>query len=569
MLIRSLFALLLVAGITAPEPQSSPDPEAATVVTQVLGSARHPGLKWPAIEDVSRDLWALYDGESDRLAWFERGTPLPTTSGAVAAVADVRRLGLDPSDYDSAFLQAQWVTVQERLASPVARAHFDLALSVAVARVLKAVHVGRVEPELLGWKYAGPRKPYDGLASVREARLRGLPEVIRSLEPATPAYARARATLATYRSLAAAGEPARVPALPAGMPRLTPGMTWTGVPLLATRLLATGDLASMPEGRAPRHVGPLVVAVKRFQARHGLEPDGSIGPATLKALNVPLAERVRQLERSMERLRWLPDLADEPHIFVNVATFRLEAADPRAPDPPVRMNVVVGGALDHQTPLFIEQLEYIEFRPYWNPPKSIVVEEILPKARADATYLPRNGYEIVASRATSATALDPTPETLDKVERGRLFIRQRPGPGNSLGLVKFMFPNDDAVYMHGTPTRRTFRKARRDASHGCIRLEHPEALAAWLLRGDPAWTPARIDAAMKADASSRVTLDEPMAVILFYDTVEVSDTGVTSFLPDIYGHDAVLAQALAKGYPYPAPPQMPPPVIEPAPPGKP
>lgn len=552
--LRSLLALLLLAPVVSLQPAPATlDPEAAATVTQLLGGARHPALKWPVIDDVSKDLWAVYEGEADRLVWFDGTSPLPTTAGAVATLADAARFGLDPEDYDATRLQAQWSELQARRGSAVARAQFDLALSVGVTRLTRAVHIGRVEPALLGWKYEGPHTPHDGVAALLDARAKGLVEVLRDLEPRTPVYTRTRATLATYRSLAAMGEPPRLPALPAGVPRLMPGMAWSGLSALAARLAATGDLAAMPAtGKDPRYVGPLVDAVRRFQGRHGLDADGRLGPATLAAINVPLAERVRQLERSLERQRWLPDLADEPHILVNIASFRLTATDPRASDAPLRMNVVVGGALDHQTPLFLEQLEYIEFRPYWNPPRSIVVDEILPKARADATFLARNAYEIVASRAASAAAFEPTPETLDKVAQGRLFIRQRPGPGNSLGLAKFMFPNDDAIYMHGTPTRRTFTRARRDASHGCIRLEHPELLAAWLLRGDEAWTRARIDAAMKADTTSRVTLDEPMSVILFYDIAEVSDTGVTSFLPDVYGHDATLAEALAKGYPFPA-----------------
>ncbi|BCS32238.1 hypothetical protein TBR22_A14480 [Luteitalea sp. TBR-22] len=557
MLLRSLLALLSLAPLMAFQPATvAPDPDVAASVTRILGSARHPGLRWASIDDVSRDLWVVYEGEPDRLAWFDGGAPLPTTAAAVAAVADAARFGLDPEDYDATRLQAQWADLQGGPAAAATRAQFDVALSVAVARLARAVHVGRIEPELLGWKYAGAHQRHDGVAAVLNARTRGLAEVLRDLEPRADGYTQTRAALATYRALAALGEPVQVPPLPSTMPRLMAGATWAGVPALAARLVATGDLPSAPAmDRAPRYAGTLVDAVRRFQGRHGLEADGRVGAATLAALNVPLAERVRQIERSLERLRWLPDLADVPHILVNIASFRLRASDPRTPGPPLRMNVVVGGAADRQTPLFIEQLEYVEFRPFWNPPPSIVKDEILPKARADATFLARNAYEIVASRAASATAIEATPENLAKVEHGRLYIRQRPGPGNSLGLAKFVFPNDDAIYMHGTPTRHTFRKARRDASHGCIRVEHPEALAAWLLRGDAAWTARRIDAAMKAETTSRVMLDAPVPVILFYDTVQVSDTGDIAFLPDIYGHDRTLAAALARGYPYPAIPQ--------------
>ena len=215
------------------------------------------------------------------------------------------------------------------------------------------------------------------------------------------------------------------------------------------------------------------------------------------------------------------------------------------------MNVVVGQSLDHQTPLFVEQLEYIVFRPFWNPPRSILVDEILPKARRDHAYMARNQYEIVASGADDAVALEVTAENLEKVQQGRLTLRQRPGPSNSLGLAKFIFPNDENVYMHGTPSRGGFAKARRDLSHGCVRLEDPAALATWILRDQTDWSRTRIEAAMAGDKPVRVPLEQPMTVVLFYDTVHVSRQGVVYFMDDIYGHDKVLDAALKEGYPYP------------------
>ena len=226
------------------------------------------------------------------------------------------------------------------------------------------------------------------------------------------------------------------------------------------------------------------------------------------------------------------------------------ASDPRGADEPLRMNVVVGQSLNHQTPLFVEQLEYVIFRPYWNPPYGITVKEIVPKARRDPGYMARENLEIVASGADNATALEPTPENLSKVVAGKLSIRQKPGEKNSLGLAKFMFPNDEAIYMHGTPAQQLFSKARRDFSHGCIRLEDPARLAEWVLRDQPEWTRARIDAAMKGDRPTRVNLKQPITVVLFYDTVHVNSENVVFFAEDIYGHDRTLGAALEQGYPY-------------------
>jgi murein L,D-transpeptidase YcbB/YkuD len=555
-LLLTVLSLLLLAPPVAVQTPATADPDVAATVTQVLGAAQHPRLKWPAIGDVTRDLWPLYDAEPDRLLWFEGRKPLPAVEGAVLTVNDARAYGLDPDDYDAAALQVQWAAIRTGSATAIERAQFDLALSIAGARMVRAVYVGRVDPALLRWNYAGPRKSLDPMTLLQDARSgRGLADVLRSLEPRVSHYVRARATLATYRALADAGEPPAVPALAAGVKKIVPGQAWAGSSQLAARLRALGDLVSEGDQAQAAYAGSLVDAVKRFQARHGLEADGVIGAGTIRALNVPLAARVRQIELAMERMRWLPELSDQPNVFVNVANFRLWANDPRGKEEPLRMNVVVGGALDHQTPLFVERLEYIVFRPFWNPPRSILIKEILPRARQEPGYMARNQYEIVASGADDAPALEATPENLDKVQQGRLALRQRPGPSNSLGLAKFIFPNDENVYMHGTPSRGGFAKARRDLSHGCVRLQDPAALAAWVLRDQPEWTRARIDAAMAGDKPVRVNLRQPMTVVLFYDTVHVSRQGVVFFMDDIYGHDRVLDAALKQGYPYPAQPR--------------
>ena len=247
-------------------------------------------------------------------------------------------------------------------------------------------------------------------------------------------------------------------------------------------------------------------AVKRFQGRHALEPDGVIGSGTIEALNVPAAVRVRQIEMALERERWLPEMRKEPHVFVNVPLFRLWAYDPARPDEPLRMNVVVGKTLGHKTPIFVDEMEYVIFRPYWSPPPSIIRSEIVPKARRDPSYLDRQNMEIVASGDENAPALPATPENLDKVVAGRLFVRQKPGEKNSLGLAKFIFPNSENVYMHGTPAQSLFARARRDFSHGCIRLEDPARLAQWVLRDSPEWTRERIDAAMRGARPTHVNL---------------------------------------------------------------
>jgi murein L,D-transpeptidase YcbB/YkuD len=531
------------------------DAEVSATVDQVLGSATHPGLRWSAIPDVVAALKPHYDAEADRLLWFEGDRPGPlieATLGSFAAAADH---GLAASDYDAAPLAEQWKTLKTGVGSGPERALFDLALSVGAARMLKAVQVGRVDPATMLWGYDIAARPLDlgkALADARQGR--GLADALEAHQPPFPHYRRARRMAAIYRDLAKAGEPPEVAELARGVRKVESGTPWAGVPQLEARLRRFGDLAAdagMSEADPQVYSGAVVEAVKRFQRRHGLDPDGVLGPGTIRALNVSLADRIRQIELSMERMRWLPTLSDRPNVFVNVALFRMWATDPTTGEEPLRMNVVVGDSLDHRTPIFVEQMEYVIFRPYWNPPRGILVKEIMPRAQRDPGYLASQQMEIVASGADDASAVPATPENLAKVLSGRLFLRQRPGPRNSLGLAKFIFPNSEDVYMHGTPARAAFARARRDLSHGCIRLEDPARFAEWVLRDQPEWTRERIDTAMQGERPTRVNLKEKLTVVIFYATVHVNSEDEAFFVDDIYGHDRALDAALAQGYPYP------------------
>jgi len=211
----------------------------------------------------------------------------------------------------------------------------------------------------------------------------------------------------------------------------------------------------------------------------------------------------------------------------------------------------VGKSVGHATPIFISEMAYIVFRPYWNPPPGILRAEIVPRERREPGYLASEDMEILDAGSPGGAALPPTPANLDAVLAGSLLLRQRPGPKNSLGSAKFIFPNDEHVYMHGTPARQLFSRARRDFSHGCIRVEDPVSLAEWLLRDDGNWTRERILAAMAGAKPTQVNLKRTLTVMIFYDTVYVDSTGEVNFADDYYGHDAKLAEALAHGFPYP------------------
>jgi L,D-transpeptidase YcbB len=530
------------------------DADLASTVTMVLTSARHPEMAWPELPDVAPTLKELYDAEPDHLFWFNGTQPLPGVAGVVRGLAMADEQGLRRADYDADRLLEEWVGLRSGApVEPAQRALFDLALSANVARLVAAVQHGRVDPATLRWGYATVPRSLDRAKVLRDLRGSGdLGRLLGKLQPPFAHYARAKTTLARYKKMAAA-EPPLVPELAKGQ-KIEPGKPWAGVAPLAARLRALGDLRAEPAA-APAasdlYQGALVEAVKSFQRRHGLEPDGVIGRDTVAALDVSVAQRVRQIELAMERMRWLPDMSERPSVFVNLPLFRLWASDPKTGEEPVRMNVVVGKSMEHKTPIFLDQMEYVIFRPYWNPPYSITVKEIVPHARRDPGYLARENMEIVASGDDGAEALPATDQNLSGVLAGRLRLRQKPGPRNSLGLAKFIFPNADNIYMHGTPAPQLFARARRDFSHGCIRLEDPARLAEWVLRDQPEWTRAKIDAAMHGERPTRVNLKQPLSVVLFYDTVHVNSEGVVFFVNDIYGDDRQLDAVLGQGYPYP------------------
>ncbi len=362
-----------------------------------------------------------------------------------------------------------------------------------------------------------------------------------SATPQLPQSAELHEALARYRELA--GNPAwqqKLPPLPGD--KVTPGQPYAGVPLLVRRLALLGDLPA-DTAPPPRYDGAVVAGIKAFQERHGLTPDGVIGKGTFEQLEVAPEFRVRQLELALERLRWMPLPAAPRAIVVNVPEFRLRAYEVRDGrlEVAAAMNVIVGNARKTRTPLFEAEMQFVEFSPYWNVPPSIARGETLPKLRREPGYFDQQGFEFVGSDGRVVGGFSES--YLDAVQRGQMRIRQRPGAKKALGDIKFVFPNQDNIYLHHTPTPQLFKKDRRDFSHGCIRVEEPLALAKFVLADEPGWSEERIVQAMTKGRSATLRLQEPFPVIIAYFTAVVRD-GRVHFFPDIYGHDKVLDDAL-------------------------
>jgi murein L,D-transpeptidase YcbB/YkuD len=297
--------------------------------------------------------------------------------------------------------------------------------------------------------------------------------------------------------------------------------------------------------------GALVEAVKRFQRRHGLRPDGYLNVNTLDQLNVPLRDRVEQIRLTLERCRWLNyDFARAP-IIVNIPGYRLYALD-KDGKIALTMTVDVGDEYD-RTPVLEDKIEYLVFRPYWDVPFNIVKDEIIPNINEDPDYLAEMHFEVIGPDGEVVTDWKVSTGVMQQMRSGKLRIRQKPGPENALGLVKFIFPNRYNVYLHDIPTwGNYFASPDRNISHGCIHVKQPAELAAWVLRDKPGWNLERIQQAMHSGRdNSRVKLTKPLPVLILYMTAAVSKNGDVDFYRDIYGYDAELQDALAKGYPYP------------------
>jgi len=490
------------------------------------------------------------------LPWWDGVRPNAQARIAAQLLADAASHGLDPRDYDAAALQRALARAAEG-APPTAEAAARLqeALSAAMVRYLQDLHDGRVAPAQIHLRYkpSAPRAAFDAVAALRDAiAMQDVAAAARQAAPDLPQYERLREMLARYRAL---GEHAAwqtdLPVLPlparSAARKLEPGEPWPGLARLSERLAALGDLpvADALDPPDERYRGALVAAVRRFQERHGLEPDGVIGRATWMALQVAPSLRVRQLELALERMRWTPLRRGPRMIVVNIPEFVLRAYEVRDERIVVRLEskVIVGQALDTRTPLIDEDLRFIEFQPYWNVPPSIARKELVPRLRRDPGYWQREGFEFVGRGAGAAADPVLADAKLQAVLDGSLRIRQRPGPRNALGDIKFVFPNHESIYLHHTPSVQLFGRARRDFSHGCIRVEQPVALASFALQDRPEWTDERIRAAMTREAPSTVRLARPVPVLIAYATALVKG-GRVHFFEDLYGHDRTLDAAL-------------------------
>jgi murein L,D-transpeptidase YcbB/YkuD len=513
-----------------------------------------PDLRWPDFSDYDKHVQKFYESYGYSLPWVREGKPTAQAQQVIALLLQADQKGLSAEDYDGQRWADRLAKLKPAAPQPSEgdAVRFDVALTVCVMRYISDLHIGKVNPKHFDFGLDVEAKKYDLPEFVKDhvVEASDVANVLAQVEPPYPGYRRTLQALHTYLKLAKEHDGNQ---LPSTQKTIAPGDSYSGVPQLIRLLRLTSDLPADANISSDGTVyqGPLVDAVKNFQRRLGRDPDGRITAQTLADLNVPLSSRVRQMQLTLERWRWLPLSYQKSPIIANIPEFHLRAYDENFKIA-LQMNVVVGKAYGHDTPIFSDTMEYVIFRPYWSVPYSIAKAEFLPRIARDPDYLAEKGFEVVDSRQEVVTSGTVTSEVLEQLRAGKLFIRQTPGPKNSLGLVKFIFPNNYNIYFHDTPEQIFFAKSRRDFSHGCIRLEKPADLAVWVLRNNPGWDMERVRAAMNGSTTQQVNLAHPIPVLIVYATVIVTEDGVVHFYDDIYGHDAALEKVLEKGYPYPS-----------------
>jgi murein L,D-transpeptidase YcbB/YkuD len=529
-------------------------PDGQKWLTEAIGAGNLPDLRWSDFSDYSKHIKKFYDFNGESLWWVNGMEPTAQARQMIELLLQSDKRGLSAEDYDGPRWSDRLAKLKPSTRQPTEAdaVKFDLALTVCAMRYISDLHIGKVNPKHFAFALDDESKKYD-LAEFLKDHVVGANDVAGALaqvEPPYPGYRHTIQALQTYMELAKKDDGEQ---LPSTKKPVLPGDAYPGLARLTRLLRLVGDLPADANVAADPSIyqGALVDAVKNFQRRLGIDPTGKIDAQTLADLNVPLSRRVRQMQLTLERWRWLPPSYQNAPIIANIPEFRLRAYDKNF-NIAVTMNVVVGKSYGgHDTPVFSNTMEYVVFRPYWDVPYSITKGEMIPHIVSDPNYLEEKGFEVVDSRQNVVSGGAVTPEVLAQLRSGKLFVRQKPGPKNALGLVKFLFPNSYNVYMHDTPAAELFARSRRDFSHGCIRLERPADLAAWVLRDNPGWTPERIRAAMNGSTTQQVNLTHPIPVLILYATVIVLEDGVVHFYDDLYGHDAALEKVLAKGYPYP------------------
>jgi murein L,D-transpeptidase YcbB/YkuD len=504
-----------------------PDPQLSTTLQKVVAGK-------PLVSDSAawKSLAAFYDQRGHVPAWVDDTFPSDSAAEALVLLRRAREHGFEPDDYGEPEIVRLHATLNElpkEAPERLARlAEFDARVTASLLTLGRDVALGRTEPSAVAAHWKAQRDAPDLAGSLAQALDNG--SVTTWLDRVRPPHAEYAALQKAYADLRGQLEKGGWPTVPSGT--FKRARAHQAVVTLRQRLTASGMLAGdAATNNSPVFDEDVEAAVKAFQDLHSLKATGVVDKATLTALNVPIEKRLEQVAINLERWRWMPNDLGERHLFVNIPYFHLIAREQGKPVLDIR---VVVGKPGNETPVFSDEMETVVFSPYWNIPDSIKQGETAPAVLNDPSYLARNNIEVLrGSRRVDVGSIDWN----NPAELRQLAFRQRPGPNNALGHVKFLFPNDFDVYLHDTPADSLFERRGRAFSHGCVRVEEPEVLAKYILRGYDEWDDTRILRAMHSGNERHVKLATTIPVHLAYFTAWVDAHGGLHFQPDIYGYD--------------------------------
>lgn len=537
-------------NLAAQRPGDSSRPNDLALVKQILSEKA--GLETAAGSEaagevvLAPDLVHLFYARRDyRPAWTGEKETSPQIRPLVQSLKDIEAEGLNPSDYHLLKIEGQLESIKKGLKKrrPIQAetlADFDLLCTDAFLACAGHLARGKVDPETHRVVWQGTCIDERLAELLENALVEGrVAEALASLPPQHSFYLNLKKALASYRKLA---RKTKWKPLLEGL-ALKKSDERKEVRELRKRLLELGDLGREQRTSSRAFNDALEAALRRFQGRHGLDASGILDPATLAAINIPLGERCRQIEANLERWRWLPHDLGERFIYVNVANFELEAFE--GSRKPLAMKVVVGSE-GWQTPDFASQMTHLIVNPDWTIPIPVILKETVNYVLQDLCYFRNNRMVILRKQGEQLVEIEPASIDWAKLTEKNLdfLIRQKAGPDNILGRLKFVFPNKYDIYLHDTPYQEDFAKAARAFSHGCIRAERPVDLAVWALRGKPGWDLKQIWVAIDAGEERTVKLAEPIDVFFLYNTAWVDDDGTVQFRADIYERDKKLVEAL-------------------------
>lgn len=500
---------------------------------------------------------AFYEQRGFRPAWLTERGATPQADSLLKMLREAPNEGLRTADYHYTRMERVVRSIRGAVGTIDYREWADLDLLLTDAFLIYGAHLvgGRLDPLTIQSGWYAVRREVD-LQRVLERALDSgtVAQALRDLLPAHRGYHTLRTGLARYRTIEARGG---WRSIPAGS-TLRPGDRDARIRLLRARLVGAGDLETATAADPELYDAALAEVVRHYQDRHGLEPDGIIGPATIAELNTTVQQRIDRLEVNLERWRWLPQRLGDRHILVNIAAFDMRVIEGEREA--VRMRAVVGRPY-RMTPVFSDRMTYLVLAPTWTVPERLAVEDKLPLIRRNPAYVRQQRMRVL--RKSNMREVDPAAVNWTGLGPRNFpyVLVQDPGPLNALGRAKFMFPNRHNVYLHDTPSQEHFSLAARAFSSGCIRLERPLDLAQYLLREDTAWTRSRIESVSRGTVERMVPLRRPLPVHLLYWTAWAEADGTIHFRPDIYGRDSRVSAGLDTRAPDPS---NPPPVVEPS-----